>query len=98
MEKQSEYKNFEHTLTELLKVPHSEIKAKLDAEKAAKKRKKAKQSSARRVIIELEGVDLNQIQTPEGRQQSEAIFSRNEDKLRKYVLKDGAQLHPRRRP
>jgi hypothetical protein len=30
----------------LIKVPHSEIKAKLDAEKAAKKRKKSKKSAA----------------------------------------------------
>jgi len=33
-------------MRELLKVPHSEIKTKLDAEKAMKKRKKAKVSSA----------------------------------------------------
>jgi hypothetical protein len=32
----------------LLKVPHSEIKAKLDEEKDAKKRKKSKKSSASR--------------------------------------------------
>ena len=42
MKKNKEYENFERTMTELLKVPHSEIKAKLDAEKAAKKRKKFK--------------------------------------------------------
>ena len=41
MKKQNEYKNFEHAVAELLKVPHSEIKAKLDAEKAAKNRKKS---------------------------------------------------------
>jgi hypothetical protein len=44
----SEYSNFENTVRKLLKVPHSEIKAKLDAEKAAKKRKKARKSSASR--------------------------------------------------
>jgi hypothetical protein len=38
----TEYENFEHTMRELMKVPHSEIKAKLDEEKAAKKKKKAK--------------------------------------------------------
>lgn len=40
--KQSEFSNFDHTMRELMKVPHREIKAKLDVEKAAKKRKKAK--------------------------------------------------------
>ena len=35
-----EYANFDRTVRELLKVPHSAIKAKLDEEKAAKKRKK----------------------------------------------------------
>jgi hypothetical protein len=44
--KTSEYKKFEDTMRELMKVPHSEIKAKLDEEKAAKKRKKSKKSSA----------------------------------------------------
>jgi hypothetical protein len=38
-----EYTNFERTMKELLKVPHSEIKAKLDAEKKGKaERKKRK--------------------------------------------------------
>jgi len=41
-----EFKNFDRTMRSLLKVPHSEIKAKLDAEKKAKKRKKSKKSSA----------------------------------------------------
>ena len=35
-----EFNNFDRTMRELMKVPHSEIKAKLEAEKAAKKRKK----------------------------------------------------------
>jgi hypothetical protein len=48
MKNKSEYEIFERTMHELMKVPHSEIKAKLDAEKAAKKRKKAKKSSASR--------------------------------------------------
>jgi len=44
----SEYEKFDNAMTELLKVPHSEIKAKLDAEKAAKtkKKRKAKKPSA----------------------------------------------------
>jgi hypothetical protein len=45
----SEYDNFDHTMRELLKVSHSEVKAKLDAEKRAKKRKKSRTSSASRV-------------------------------------------------
>jgi hypothetical protein len=40
--KTSEYGNFDRTMKELIKVPHSEIKAKLDAEKATKKAKKPK--------------------------------------------------------
>jgi hypothetical protein len=40
----SEFENFEHTMRELIKVPHSEIKAKLEAEKAAKKSRKAKRN------------------------------------------------------
>lgn len=48
MKRNNQYENFERTMTELLKVPHSEIKAKLDAEKAAKKRKEPKKSSASR--------------------------------------------------
>lgn len=42
---ESEYDRFESLTRELLKVPHSEIKKKLDAEKRAKNRKKAKKSS-----------------------------------------------------
>ena len=37
-----EYQNFDQTMRELMTVPHTEIKAKLDAEKKAKKRKKEK--------------------------------------------------------
>lgn len=41
-----EFKKFDDTMRNLLKVSHSELKAKLDAEKKAKKRKKPKSSSA----------------------------------------------------
>ena len=41
MPKNDQFKNFDRTMQSLLKVPHSEIKAKLDAEKKAKKRKKS---------------------------------------------------------
>src|SRR5664280_2257277 len=34
----NEFENFDKVMTKLLKVPHSEIRASLDAEKAAKKR------------------------------------------------------------
>ncbi len=44
MTKKSEYKSFDRMMRKLLSVPHSEIKTKLDAEKAAKKRKKARKS------------------------------------------------------
>jgi hypothetical protein len=44
--KKNEFENFDRTMRGLLKVTHAEIKTKLDAEKAAKKRKKSKKSSA----------------------------------------------------
>lgn len=44
----TEYQNFSALMGKLLSVPHGEIKAKLDAEKAAKKRKKSRKSSASR--------------------------------------------------
>jgi hypothetical protein len=43
-----EYDRFTNFLGRLIKVPHSEIKAKLEREKLVKKRNKAKQSSASR--------------------------------------------------
>jgi hypothetical protein len=43
MKKISEYDNFDRIMRELMKVPHSEIKAKLEAEKKERaERKKAK--------------------------------------------------------
>jgi hypothetical protein len=48
MKEKDEYENFDHMIRELLKVPHSDIKRKLDEEKAAKKRKKSKKSSVSR--------------------------------------------------
>jgi hypothetical protein len=48
MKRKSEFSNFEDTVRQLLKVPHSEIKGKLDAEKkdkAARKRKNGKQNT-----------------------------------------------------
>lgn len=49
MKTRTEYDKFTDLVDGLLKVPHSEIKTKLDAEKQAKKRKKSKASSASRV-------------------------------------------------
>jgi hypothetical protein len=51
MTKQKQFENFDNVMRELLKVPHSEIKAKLEEEKAAKRRKKSKKSSASREAI-----------------------------------------------
>ena len=42
MNSKSEFQNFDRTMTELLKVPHSEIRAALNAEKAEKQKKKKK--------------------------------------------------------
>ena len=45
----AEFDNFDRTMRDLMSVPHSEIKAALDAEKAAKKgkkKRKAKKPSA----------------------------------------------------
>jgi hypothetical protein len=45
--KTNDYENFDRTMRELMKVPHSEIKAKLKAEKRAKtKKRKPKKVSA----------------------------------------------------
>ena len=49
MKAKTEYDRFEDLARSVLGVPHSEVKAKLDAEKKAKKRKKSKTSSASRV-------------------------------------------------
>src|SRR5713101_6350801 len=51
-----EFIAFDTTMRELLKVPHSEIKAKLDEEKAAKKRKKPKKSSVPRGSLVGQGI------------------------------------------
>jgi hypothetical protein len=40
MKKADEFENFDRTMRELMKVSHSEIKAKLDAEKSAKEHKR----------------------------------------------------------
>jgi hypothetical protein len=45
-ESNTEFENFDRTMRKLVAVPHSEIKAKLDAEKRAKKKRKAKKASA----------------------------------------------------
>jgi hypothetical protein len=48
MVKNSEFDNFDRTMQKLIKVPHSTIKARLDAEKAAKQQKrKAKKNDNR---------------------------------------------------
>ena len=47
--KQAEFQKFEAIMRALLRSSHADIMAKLDVEKAAKRRKKARQSSASRV-------------------------------------------------
>ncbi len=47
-----EYQNFTNLADRLLSVSHGEVKSKLDAEKAAKKRKKSRTSSASREASE----------------------------------------------
>jgi hypothetical protein len=42
MKTNTEFDNFDRTMRDLMKVPHEELKAALDAEKAAKKQKKRK--------------------------------------------------------
>lgn len=49
MKSNTEHNKFTRLVGRLLKVSHVELKAKLDAEKAAKKRKKSRASSASRV-------------------------------------------------
>ncbi len=44
--KSSEFQAFDDLMGKLLKVPHSELKAKLDAEKRAKERKRRLKSSS----------------------------------------------------
>ncbi len=42
----NEFEKFDATMRQLMKVPHSEIKAALDAEKREKQKRKAKKPSA----------------------------------------------------
>ena len=48
MKKISEYVKFDRAMRELVAVPHSAIKAKLDAEKRAKKKRKSRTSASGR--------------------------------------------------
>lgn len=48
MKKHTEFDKFDRTMRDLMSVPHSEIRAKLDAEKKAKKRKPKKTSPSDR--------------------------------------------------
>ncbi len=51
MRKSNEYDAFERLVKKVLAVPHSTVQAKLNAEKAAKKRRKSKKSAASREAI-----------------------------------------------
>jgi len=44
MSKNPEFDRFTDTMRKLVRVPHSEVKAQLDAEKEAKKRKRTRKS------------------------------------------------------
>ena len=56
MKKSIEYKNFDRAMEQLLKVPHSEIKKKLEAEKEEKrKRKAAKKTTGRAASRDSDG-------------------------------------------
>jgi hypothetical protein len=46
LSKKSEFRNFNDTMRKIMSVPHAEVKAKLDAEKAAKKRKPKRTSAS----------------------------------------------------
>lgn len=48
MKRTKEFENFDATMRKLMSVPHSEIKVKLDEEKAAKKAKPKKVKSDKR--------------------------------------------------
>jgi hypothetical protein len=50
VEGKTEFEKFDNFMRRLIAVPHSEIKAKLDAEKKAKKRKKARASASGRAL------------------------------------------------
>ncbi len=49
MPKNDEFERFDRLMRQIARVPHSEIKAKLDGEKKAKKRKSKKTSASGRV-------------------------------------------------
>jgi len=46
-ERPDEYGNFENALRKVLSVPHSEVKAKIDAEKQARKQQRKQPSAVR---------------------------------------------------
>ena len=43
----TEFEKFDHTMRKLIAVPHSEIKAKIEAEKVAKRQKKKMRKKAK---------------------------------------------------
>ena len=48
MNKSSEYVKFDRTMRKLVSIPHSAVKAKLDAERRAKKKRKPRVSASGR--------------------------------------------------
>jgi hypothetical protein len=55
--KSSEFERFDRAMGELLKVPHSEIKKKLDAEKEEKRKRKAAKKTTSRAVSRDSGGD-----------------------------------------
>lgn len=47
MKQSTEFKNFDRTMRELIKVPHEEIKKQLDAERDKKKKQKRSEKKSR---------------------------------------------------
>ncbi len=48
MKPSKEYDNFDRTMRDLMKIPHEEIKAELEAEKAAKDVRKSQKTAPKR--------------------------------------------------
>ena len=55
MKGNSEFDNFDRTMRDLISVPHTAIKAELDAEKATKKKKKKRKANKPSVADRVSG-------------------------------------------
>ena len=57
MKKNSEFENFDRTMRDLISVPHDEIKAALDAEKAEKQKQKKRRAKKPSALARADGGD-----------------------------------------